>query len=301
MTIVCATHFTDSSLSAVRVAADLARKAGERLFLVTVQTDWANVPKEHEEAALEALRLEAHALALDGCESVPVMVKGPLEGALKEFCRDKRAELLVVGDPSRPSNNPFVPGTLDKLADGLDIPFLVVRDPKPFDRWVQDAQPLQVLLALDHSRSSALARDWISKLAGYGPIALTAVHLWSPRAEADRRKLREVPDVDGYSALAAQLLKEARAALRGLPPNVQHKVHLEVGAHQIAERLLTLAAEVRADVFVLGSHPHHGPLGRFWSVSHAILSDAPMTVACIPGGAVRQSAVTGPAPVPTHP
>lgn len=301
MTIVCATHFTDSSLSAVRVAADLARKTSERLFLVTVQTDWAAVPKEHEEAALEALRLEAHALALDGCESVPVMIKGPLEGALKQFCRDKQADLLVVGDPSHPSTNPFVRGTLDKLADGLEIPFLVVRDPKPFDRWVKDGEPLQVLLALDHSRSSALARDWVSKLAGYGPIALTAVHLWSPRAEAERRRLREVPDVDGYEVLAAQLLKEARAALRGLPSNVQHKVHLEVGAHQIAERLLSLSADAKADLVVLGSHPNHGPLGRFWSVSHAILSDAPMTVACIPGGAVRQGPVTGPSPVPTHP
>jgi hypothetical protein len=36
-------------------------------------------------------------------------------------------------------------------------------------------------------------------------------------------------------------------------------------------------------------------------VSHAVLSDAPMTVACIPGGAVQQAPSVLGQPVPTRP
>jgi len=36
----------------------------------------------------------------------------------------------------------------------------------------------------------------------------------------------------------------------------------------------------------MGTHPHleRGPIGRLWSVSREVLSLAPMSVACVPGG-----------------
>ena len=39
---------------------------------------------------------------------------------------------------------------------------------------------LKVLLAIDHTWNSALAREWLAGLAEYGPLEVIATHIWSP-------------------------------------------------------------------------------------------------------------------------
>lgn len=278
MTIVCATHFSDTSFRAVRVAAGLAHKHRQPLWLVTV------LPARHiddgaEHAVNDALLLEAAALAGDGIETFTAVLHGPLERAVGHFCAEKNALLLVVGDSSR-ETNPLFAGTLDKFAYAVELPLLVVRDPAPLEEWIKGTDPLRVMLALDHTWSSAVARDWITRLAEYGPLDLVAAHVWWPPGEFRRRGLQA--SAEGLAAVAGLIHHETDAALAGLPSNVRHRVHLEQGRGQIGLQLLGLAANEHVDVLVLGTNPHHGPISLLRSVSHQVLTGAPMSVACIP-------------------
>ena len=280
MTIVCATHFTDSSFLAVKVAAQLARKHRQPLWLVNVLQGAvvSSNGDRFESAASDALLLEAAALKSEGIEVQTAVLHGALERAVGQFCTDKQALLLVVGDTSH-KISPLIAGTLDKLAYGIEIPVLVVRDPKPFDAWAQGKAPLKVMLALDHTWSSAVARDWIVRLAEYGALDLVAAHIWWPQEEYERRGLPVPPAEEGHAALAAKMLAETSGALNGLPANVKHRVHLEMGKGHVGEQLVAMAENELVDIFVLGTHPHRGPLGQLWSVSHEVLANAPMSVA----------------------
>ena len=91
------------------------------------------------------------------------------------------------------------------------------------------------------------------------------------------------PLSEGHAKLSELMLRETGSALQGLPENVKHRVHLEMGLGHIGEQLLALAGAEHAEVLVLGTNPHAGPLELLRSVSHDVLMNAPMSVACIPG------------------
>lgn len=280
MTIVCATHFTESSFAAVKVAAGLARKHRQPLWLVSVLPN-RNTDDQTQSSVGEALLIEAAALATEGIDTHTAVLHGSIERAVGQFCVEKHALLLVVGDTSHEQSGLFG-GTLDKFAYNVELPLLVVRDFKPFEAWTHGTGPLKVMLALDHTWSSAVARDWIGRLAEYGALELVAAHIWWPLDEYARRGL-EAPEDPTHSALMKVMLEETTAALKGLPANVTSRVHLEMGVGHIGAQLLELAVAEQADVLVLGTTPHHGPISLLRSVSHDLLMNAPMSVACVPG------------------
>jgi nucleotide-binding universal stress UspA family protein len=282
MTIVCASRFTEESSFAVNVAADLALKHGQRLCLVHVLPRGA-VPSWGDfldAAATNALENEAKALSARGIKVEIALLHGKLEQALHAYCLEVSARLLVVGDTAK-RVSPLLAGTLDRLAYQVEAPLLVVRDPRPFNAWVKGNAPLKLMLALDRTSSSAIARDWISRLAEYGDIDLVAARIWWPLEEYERRHMQLPSLEDGHAELAKVMRKETEAALGGLPKNVKHRIHLEVGERRVAEHLLALANEEQVDLVVLGTHRRRA-LGRLWSVSHHALALAPMSVACIP-------------------
>ncbi len=280
MTIVCATHFTDSSFNAVKVAAGLARRHKQALQLVSVLPE--NTDAEVQTSVNDALLLEAAALSSEGLDVQTAVLHGPLEGAVGRFCTSVNAQLLVVGDSSKQASRLFA-GTLDKFAFNVDLPLLVVRDDRPFEAWIRGSAPLKVVLALDHSWSSAVARDWIGRLSSYGPVDLVAAHVWWPADEYDRRGMPMPPPQEAHTAITAIMKKETEAALEGLPASVKHRVHLEMSNSAVADQLLALAISEHAEVLVLGTNPHHGPIALLQSVTHDLLMNAPMSVACVPG------------------
>ncbi len=294
MTIVCATHFTSSSLSAVRVAAALARRRQEPLFLVNVdlQAPLDLHRSRDPGVGLEELRRTAAELAGPEIPIGTEVLRGPLGRTVWQFCTARDAGLLVAGDTNHLTSALFE-STLDQFAYGVDIPFLVVRDEKPLLAWALEAEPLEVLLALDRSFTSEHARDWISQLAQYGPLNLLASHVWWPTAERERRGLPRSHQNDADAPLEALIRREVEGALRTLPPNVKHRVHLEIGLRHVSDRLLAFSVAEHAELFVVGTHPHpeRGPLGRLWSVSRDVLALAPMSVVCVPGPQGRKRAL----------
>ncbi len=282
MTIICATRFSEESSFAARVAADLARKQKQTLWLVhvlpgRVMRSWSD---RLEAAASSSLEAEATALRQQGLDVQTAVLTGKLDDAISRFCAEKSASLLVVGDTTR-AVGVLGANTLDKLAYSVEAPLLVVRDPRPFHAWVDGKAPLKVMLALDQTSSAAIARDWIIRLAKFGALDLVAAHVWWPIEEYERRGLPVPALEEGHKALSAVMAAEAAQALKGLPANVKVRTHLEMGVANIADHLLALANQEQVDVVVLGTHRRRA-LGRLWSVSHQVLALAPMAVACIP-------------------
>jgi nucleotide-binding universal stress UspA family protein len=280
MTIVCATHFSDSSFAAVKAAAALAHVKHEPLFLVSVVPP-RPLAIEREKELSDGLRLEARALTADGIATSIEVLHGTLERTVRKFCEERDASLLVVGDSNHTIAS-LVAGPMHAFKDGVELPLLVVRDPRPFERWARGEAPLKVMLALDHTWSSSVARDWMTRLASYGAIDLVATFVWWPPDEDLRRGTTPSPEGDAHFTMAAVVRQELEAALAPLPPNVKHRVRLEMGVDHIAAKLLVVASDEQVDLLVLGSHTLQGPLARLRSVSNGVLADAPMSVACIP-------------------
>lgn len=279
MTIVCATHFTDSSSSAVQAATALAKAHHDRLCLVSVVSGLAD--EQAQRSVTDVLRSEAAALTSAGVDTETAVRHGPLARSVRQLCTDKEASLVVVGGSSQTETSLFG-NQVDALASEVDLPLLVIRDAKPFEAWAHGHTALKVMLALDHTWSSAAARAWINRLAEYGAIDLVTTFLWWPSDEYRRRNLQAVPGDDSHSAIEELVNAELSRALFGLPANVTARIRLEIGSDHLSKRLVEMAQEEQVDLLVLGSHPVTGPIARNRSVTHGVLTDAPMSVACIP-------------------
>ncbi len=280
MTIVCATEFSEESAVAVSVAAGLAQKHNQRLLLVHVLTHPLLTRGEDVEASASvALAHDANELARGGAKVDIALLHGRLGQSVGQFCLDQRASLLVVGDTHEGGS--VLATTLDKLAYAVEVPLLVVRDSKPFQAWIAGEVPLKVMLALDHSAASAVARNWIFRLAEYGPLDLVGAHVWWPYEEYERRGLPVPPEDEAHMGLSRLMRIETDNALSTMPSNVKHRMHLEMGVGHIDEQLMALGVAERAELMVLGTHRYR-MLARLTSVSHHVLGRAPMSIACVP-------------------
>lgn len=284
MTIVCATHFTQSSVDAVHVAAMLAFRTKQKLWLCCVLPGAADKSDDATNAQLAA---EAAALKEAGVEVETALLHGQLERSLGRLCRDVAAQLLVVGDTGHMSNGVFAT-PIDRIAEGVSVPTLVVKSARPFEPWALGQKALKVLLAIDHTWSSMLARNWITRLAEYGSLEVIATHVWSPDDEATRHGKASPPSDEDKASMAEKLMTDAHAALRGLPENVTTRVQLEVGRGNIGALLMDIAAREQVDVMVLGTHPHRGLLGRLTSVTHEVITNGLMSIALVPDESASQ-------------
>lgn len=293
MTIVCATHFTASSSDAVAVAARLAQRAEQPLWLVSVLPGAALAPGRNSprhKAVSDALQQEAQLLRRQGLEVKVALLHGKVERAIGQLCKDVRAGLLVTGDSSHTRSALFAT-PVDKIAHGVSVPLLVVRNFQPFEAWVNGARPLKVMLAIDHTWSSAIARDWLAGLAAYGQLDVLATHVWTPQEEHERRGGTGPLTEPEEAALSRLLAQEAEAALCTLPHTVRCQVDVEVGRGNIGELLLTIAARQQVDMIVVGTHPRKGLLARLASVSSEVLNNALMSVAIVPGEGLAPEAI----------
>lgn len=295
MTIVCATHFTASSTDAVAVAAQLARKTGQPLWLVTVLPGLGMTgPGPRERAIDDSLHQQADALRKEGLVVEVAALHGRIERALGKLCTDVNARLLVVGESRHKTVLLATP--IDRIAFGVTVPLLVVRTRDAFEAWAKGERPLRVLLAIDHTWSSAVARDWLTGLSVYGPLEVVATHVWTPAEEFERRGGGKPMTPADEGMMAEALVREAEAALRILPPSIKSRVQLEQGQGHVGEQLLNLAQRERVDMLVLGTHPKKGLLARLTSTSHEVLASGLMSVALVPGEGLSAEALARSSP-----
>lgn len=273
MTIVCATHFTDSSAEALAVAAQLAQKTGQPLWLLNVVG--AGAGPARDDAARDALEAQAAPLRKQGLEVSTALLHGKLERSMAELCDFVGARLALAGEPQHPMF-PLFATAADRLSSLIDAPLLLVRSRKPFSAWASGTAFLKVLLAIDHSWKAEDARGWLTSLARFGALDVLAVHVWSPEDERHRRDGGTLED------LTTLLKAETSKALLCLPENVISRVLLDHAPGDVGRALLRLAEEERTDLIALGTHGPKGLLARLRSVSHEVLVNGRASVALVP-------------------
>ncbi|WP_224246295.1 universal stress protein [Hyalangium gracile] len=293
MPIVCATHFSEAAHAACEAAALLARKAGDTLWVVHV------LPKDTVKAlgkpllvaAEGALAAEARRLEESGARVQYQLLTGEPAEVLQEFAVKQGATLVVTAAPSR--DTPFLGlgGTVDRLAQALEVPLLVARETRALEAWAREERPLKVLLGVDRSRPFEAARDWVKALCGLGPVELVGGRVFWAHAEAQRLGLQHPAGFgEATPELCQALEREVEALVEPLSKSCpQVRVRLEEGIGRIADHLVTLAQKEEADLLVVGTH-HRRAMARLWSVSHHARRLAPMSVVCVPAHAATRGA-----------
>jgi nucleotide-binding universal stress UspA family protein len=292
MPIICATNFSDAAQAATDAAALVALKAQQPLWLVHVllPDSVKAFGKPLLEAAEAALSDEARRLEKQGVQVQRTLLTGEPAAALQDFAMKQHATLVVTAAPSH--DTPFLGlgGTVDRLAQSLEVPLLIARDTPALEAWTRGERPLRVMLGVDRSLPFEAARDWIKGLRRLGPVEVVGGRVFWAQEEAVRLGL-EAPlgFGDVTPELREALEKEAAGLVAPLAEGGQPvRMRVEMGMGRIADNLVAMAAEERADLLVVGTH-HRRALGKLWSVSHHALRLAKMSVVCVPA----QAAVSG--------
>ncbi|CAM3169962.1 universal stress protein [Corallococcus sp. ZKHCc1 1396] len=286
MTIACATLLSDASRRASETAVLLARRMGVSLCLVHVlpgnavrtlgQPIW-----EATQAALleEGRRLEE----LGGVTVERVLLTGEPERALAELVEKRGLQAVVAAAPRKDTPFMGLGGTLDRMAQALEVPFLVVRDGTALEAWARGERPLRVMLGVDRSRPFEVARDWVKGLARFGPLDVLGGRVFWVSEEAERLGLVHPHSYKDVSdELREALVREVSMQLEPLRmEGVTVRVRLEPGLGRIADHLVAMASDEQVDLLVVGTH-HRKALARLWSVSHHARRLATMSVVSVP-------------------
>ncbi len=284
--MLCATNFSPEAITATTFAAELSRQRRENLWLAFVMPE--NAAKAFGEAVFktadETLKNEAARARKLGANVTPALLIGKLHTELPRFAAENKVGLVITGD-TRKEPNFIGTGTLARLAQHLEAPLWVVRDPAPLLAWAKGERPLKVMLAMDRTQSTQVAVEWLSKLCRYGRIDVVGAHVYWPAVEAQRMGL---PPLRTWDEQRPEILEALHRELLGmLPPTLSQRVRIAPALGRASEHVNALAAEEGVDLLVLGTHRRQA-LGQLWSVSEQCLQLASMSVVSIPAGAGTQ-------------
>jgi nucleotide-binding universal stress UspA family protein len=301
MAIVVGTDFSEHALEAIRVAAAIAKNLGTALALVHVaepSTIRRTAPAERHAvlAPLEQqLAAEAERLRRDGLTVEHEVLLGVPDEAMVDYARTHEAQMIVASALGWRSEKRWRLGSVaERIAETTRCPFLMVRSAAPLLDWCGGKQPLKVVVGDDFSSTAEAALRWLPALRRVGPLELVVVHAYWPMTEYSRLGMYH-PE-QGATEIESILQRKLHERLLRLGES-QAKLRIVMSYGRVADPLVMLAAEEKADLLLLGTHQRRG-VGRVWhgSVSHTSLHLAPMAVACVPVGDAVESAA--PADIP---
>ncbi|QSQ21897.1 universal stress protein [Pyxidicoccus parkwayensis] len=300
MSIVCATNFSDAALRASTLAAALARKSGVPLLLVHVlnPNSARAFGRALTGAAEAALADQVKRLEKQGAKVETTLLTGEPAESLVAFAREQQASLVMVAAPSQEAPFLSVGGTVDRLAQALPIPLLVVRGAASLEAWARGERPLKVMLGVDRSLPFEAAREWVKGLRRFGAVEVVGGRVYWPEEEYPRLGLPLPNSFDDVTPELRQAMEQETAALLApLASDAQApRAVVFAGVGRIADHLVELAEREGVDLLVVGTH-HRRALGRLWSVSHHAVRLARMSVACVPSTMAAEAAVDAPLPV----
>jgi nucleotide-binding universal stress UspA family protein len=286
--IVCATNFSNAAHAACEAAALLARKAGAPLWVIHVlPTESVKAfGKPLLEAAEAALGDEARSLEKLGAKTQRALLTGEPAAAIQDFAMKQGATLVVTAAPNRETPFLGLGGTVDRLAQSLEVPLLVAREGLALEAWARGERPLKVMLGVDRSLPFEAARDWVKGLCKLGPVELVGGRVFWAYEEAQRLGLEHPAGFGEVTPELRQALeKEVAALVEPLAKDCKPvRVRLELGIGRIADHLVALAEREKVDLLVVGTH-HRRAMAKLWSVSHHARRLATMPVVCVPSHA----------------
>lgn len=289
MAIVVGTDFSEHAQEAVSVAAAIAKQLGTSLALVHVAQP-ARVrrgePAERRAvlAPLEQqLAAEAERLGREGLNVEYEVLLGLPDEAIVEHATRLKARMIVASALGWRSAKRWRLGSVaERIAQTAGCPFLLVRSAAPLLDWCRGNRPLRVVVGDDFSTTAEAALRWLPELRRIGPLEVVVAHAYWPMTEYSRLGMYR-PE-QGAEQLESLLQRDLGERLLRLGEG-QARLRIFMGYGRVADPLVALAAEEKADLLLLGTHQRQG-VGRVWhgSVSHTAMHLAPMAVACVPEG-----------------
>jgi len=289
MTVICATDFSQPAADALAVAADIAKKRGEKLLLWhAVQPQMTDpVCPYMEPIRVECatrLETEAESLRHSGLVVETEAVVGYPDHELPSRM-PADTTLIVAGARGHRSGTHWLIGTVaERLARVATVPMLVVRDAAPLRNWAKGAATLKVVVATDLSAVSDFALRRAVLLREIGPCDLELLYVEYPPSEYARLGVggpicvhRPHPLID--DVLSRELSRRAETVTLG--GGVTTRIAKTLG--QTGALIALEAEEANADLVVVGAHQRRA-LSRAWhgSIAHGVLHSAETNVLLIP-------------------
>ncbi|HVV48358.1 MAG TPA: universal stress protein [Polyangia bacterium] len=296
MTVLCATDFSPSSRTAIRLAASLARRRGKTLRLLHAVEPLgvdpavamvANAAWEAEmvNTAQQQLDMIAGEIRSNGLSVETFVAEGHAAGVILEAARAQETSLIVVGSHGRKGVARLALGSCAaKVACSAPCPVLVSRETGvDFARW-ESPEPLRLALATDGSVATGAVFFWARTAAPTSPEAVTLVRVYWPPQEGARYGIDD-PWLgnEGQPKLLALIERDLRHASEALAGAHVPPVRLQVALRNGGEELAESAPGLGVDALVIGVPKHR--LGHWTPIApKAVLRAARLPVFCIPEG-----------------
>lgn len=260
--ILCPTDFSEGARRALIYAAALAEHAGAHL---TVAHAWGGTPPaslfgdaaaatvvhaEERDEEVERLNVSVAAFRAQGIKLATVALEGAPVPTLLSLINEEAVDLLVMGTHGRSGFERWILGSVtEKLLRKAPCPVLTI--PPTIAGGEPSPAFSRVLCAVDHITPhdpTIAAALW---LAGQGRGQVTLLHVVEP--------LHPPPGLGDFDATpyTDRLSEEWLSALRGCldsETRLAYRVSERVAVGKPSRTIIDAAAQVAADVIVLGVH-----------------------------------------------
>ena len=284
MTILCGTDFSPSSVAACEVAALIAASHQEALVLVHAVAPASN---DRAASAEKELRDLASRLEAGGVRVSSLVKAGAADAVLLEAAAKSDARLIVLGSVGQQGLKRLLLGsTSDSIASRSLIPLLVIRGDFPARAWLQGEKTLRVGLAADLGPSTDTTVRWTSQLADRSQCEFVVIHLSSPPGDDARLAIDAPMHLDHTHPLVEQVIQRELSGITArLEGSGDTRVVVDTNTGKTGAAIAQVAAREGADLLVVGRGREEGRQWWEQSVSRAVISQAPMSVVCVPAPA----------------
>lgn len=294
MTIVCGTDFSPAAEAACAVAVRLAANQAEPLLLVHALVpmplppppDMPVLPIVYDDATERgraALAELAARLGASGAAVETLVELGDPDDVLLRLAADRGARLIVLGAVGRRGARWLLGSTADRLAARSPVPVLVTREGFPAASWLDERQPLRVLVGSDLGPATAPAVEWATHLTEHGPCRFTIAHVSWPPDEYERLAIDRPMRLDRTHPVVEEVLRrDLDSAAEVLRAAGETEVVVESNVGRIGDALSGIARRVQADLIVVGRG--RAEERQWWegSTSRAVVRRAAVSVLCVP-------------------
>jgi nucleotide-binding universal stress UspA family protein len=239
----------------------------------------------------DMLGQEAERLRKLGVDVKAELLEGNPDEAVVAYAKALNARVVVVSALGYRSHGWGVGNVADRIAQTSPIPALIIRAPEPLQAWTHKERPLRILLGADFSETYDAAIHCVRQLRQVAPCDVLVTYVYWKSEEQSRRGVRERSQVEAVDTeMEKKLLRDLAARVGQLPGDGALDFQIRGGTGLIADQLVQIADETRADLVVVGTHQRTA-LGRWWygSVSQGVLHAAKMSVACVPAAVLGKS------------
>jgi nucleotide-binding universal stress UspA family protein len=294
--IACGTDFSAHAMEAANVAAAFARQLGVPLLLIHGVDERGELTTTFWPGFLESLgeqlKQEAERLRAMGVEVQVKLVGGVPDDGLVKYAERSDARLMVLAASSTGAVGRWMLGsTSEHVAESAWLPTLVVREPALLEAWARGGRPLQVFIGADFTLQSDAAIRWAGGLTEIGPCEFTVGFVDRLADERGRRAMHGQGEVPQAPEMQEMFLRDLRERAQAILPRHEISARVLPAPDRVDTHLLELAAEMRADLIVVGTHQWQGVSRlRHASVSRGVLRSSAVSVACVPAQRVIHGA-----------